>query len=60
MAELVYGFPISYARFAADTRVSEQELRSIMALYADRKELPLEDVPKAKVFAFPKGLLEGV
>ena len=60
MAELVYGFPINYARFAADTRVSEQELRSIMALYADRKELSLEDAPKAKVFAFPKGLLEGV
>jgi Zn-dependent peptidase ImmA (M78 family)/DNA-binding XRE family transcriptional regulator len=60
MAELIYGFPINYSRFAADTRVSEQELRSIMALYADRKELSLEEVPKAKVFAFPKGVLDGV
>ena len=41
MAELVYGFPINYARFAAETYLSEQELRSMMSLYADRKELAL-------------------
>jgi Zn-dependent peptidase ImmA (M78 family)/DNA-binding XRE family transcriptional regulator len=61
MAELIYGFPINYHKFAGDTRLSEQELRSIMALYADRKELEKEDAPpKARVFAFPKGVLEGV
>jgi Zn-dependent peptidase ImmA (M78 family)/DNA-binding XRE family transcriptional regulator len=60
MAELVYGFPINYAKLAAETKLSEQELRSIMDLYADRKELTKEDAPKAKLFAFPKGVLEGV
>ncbi|MCI0627884.1 MAG: XRE family transcriptional regulator [Acidobacteria bacterium] len=61
MAELVYGFPINYSRFAAEARVSEQELRSIMALYADRKELAKEDLPpKGKVMSFPKGVLESV
>jgi Zn-dependent peptidase ImmA (M78 family) len=56
MAELVYGFPINYARFSADTYLSEQELRSIMAMYADRKELVKEDLPpKAKVMNFPSG-----
>jgi len=54
MAELVYGFPINYARFAAETYLSEQELRSMMSLYADRKELAQEDLPpKGKVMNFP-------
>ncbi|MCU1250086.1 MAG: hypothetical protein JWQ49_3115, partial [Edaphobacter sp.] len=54
MAELVYGFPINYAKFAAETYLSELELRSIMALYADRKELAKEDLPpKGKVMKFP-------
>jgi Zn-dependent peptidase ImmA (M78 family)/transcriptional regulator with XRE-family HTH domain len=54
MAELIYGFPINYAKFAAEAHLSETELRSIMALYADRKELAKEDLPpKGKVMNFP-------
>jgi Zn-dependent peptidase ImmA (M78 family)/DNA-binding XRE family transcriptional regulator len=54
MAELVYGFPINYSKFASDTHLSEEELRSVMALYADRKELAQEDLPpKGKVMNFP-------
>jgi len=56
MAEMIYGFPIDFRQMAAESHIGLGELKSIIALYADKSEVAgkNESNVSPKVISFPR------